>query len=587
MDLTHHTTTAPRRHTKSFTFVTLLATILFLAGCEILEPPTPPEPTSTILTNPTTNLTLPINALPKGQTSRHFEIQVRLPTYETDVVGTYQTFSPPENESGEGAPTEKADESGIVRHEAAPSPWVFVRFSEGESSVMTAAVSRLSTLSGVADVQLVSPGVVGVRAIGNQEGVVDALEQQPGVESAWVQQPLTPQGWSFDDPQAGSQWGLYATGAAIPASAHPNGFEESVTVAVIDSAFDLDHPDMQGAFLPGIDLCPELVDGSCPLGEGSYDRNPGIEPGEVAVYHGTHVAGTIAATANNGEGAAGIAPHARIVPIKIFHKEEGDDTWYGAPLSQAISWAIGEDVPGLPTNEHPADVINLSLGGQGSVSYIQPILTKAYEQGVVIVAAAGNDASDSISRPASGQHVIAAGALGTSRTGGHGYSFYTRSHFSNTSYNTEFGPGVLDVMAPGSWVTGPLPDGQYGGMSGTSVATSHVAAAAAWVLSQNPTATPDDVLDAIQSNAYFDPDTMTTEGYGSGPLRIEGALGYPSPTSPSESTQPITTTYQGTPRTHTLDLLTGESIVTIPKITPTSPDATYDVRIPSPRGTFQ
>ena len=514
---------------------------------------------------------------------------MKLPTYNGEWVATYGSSVSGE-ESLNQASGANGNEATVVRHEAAPSPWVFVRFSEDDSTVTAAAVSRLSVLSGVADVQQVTPGVVGVKAIGESENVVQALEAQPGVESVWAQQPITPQGWAVDDPEAKSQWGFYASGAAIPTAAHPAGFERTVTVAVIDTAFDLDHPDMQAVFLPGIDLCPELVDGGCPYGEGAYDLNPGIEAGEDAVDHGTHVAGIISANTDNGEGTAGIAPHARIVPIKIFHRVEGDglegdDRWYSSSLSRAILWAIGEDVSGLPKNEHPADVINLSLGVEGSVSYVQPTLTKAYEKGVVIVAAAGNEYADSISSPASGEHVIAAGSLAVN--GDSSGKYYERSWYSNTSHNTENGPGVLDVMAPGSYVLAPVAEGKYEHMSGTSMAAPHVAAAAAWVLSQTPNSTPDDVLDAIQTNTYFNPDTMTTEGYGHGLIRIDGALGYPSPTSPSESTQPITTTYQGTSRTHTLDLLTGEGIVTIPKITPVSPDATYDVRIPTPRGAFQ
>ena len=202
-------------------------------------------------------------------------------------------------------------------------------------------------------------------------------------------------------------------------------------------------------------------------------------------WHGTQVAGVIAAAANNGQGVTGIAPGARVQPIRAL-------SWRGGLMSDitsAITWASGGSVGGAPTNATPADVINLSFAVEASCSVaLQSAITGAVERGSVVVAAAGNAGSDvSGFAPANCADVIAVGATG--RDG-------KRAAYSN------YGDGI-DVSAPGGAGTGAggvlstsntgtttAAEPGYRASEGTSIAAAHVAAAAAYLAGGDQGLTP-------------------------------------------------------------------------------------------------
>ena len=176
------------------------------------------------------------------------------------------------------------------------------------------------------------------------------------------------------------------------------------------------------------------------------------------------MAGTIAAVTNNNSGVAGVAPSAKILPVRVLGKCGG----YTSDIVDGIVWASGGTVSGVPANANPAEVINMSLGGGGtcSASY-QNAINTAVSRGSTVVVAAGNSNADTAGFvPASCNNVIAVAS--TTRTG-------ARSSFSN--YGSK-----IDVAAPGSDIastvnsgaTTPTSEG-YTLMSGTSMAAPHVA----------------------------------------------------------------------------------------------------------------
>ena len=263
-------------------------------------------------------------------------------------------------------------------------------------------------------------------------------------------------------------WNINAVNA--PESWNAGYTGEGVVVAVVDTGVDLDHPDLAGSiFVNAGEIAGDGIDND---GNGYVDDVHGYDfaardadPNDIS-GHGTHVAGTIAA-ANNGFGATGIAPGATILPVRVL----GDN---GSGSSNAVAAGIRYAA------DLGADIINLSLGG-GYSRAIDTAIDYARGLGSLIVAAAGNESASVPGFPArfsaSDSNVISVGAHSQSnRIAG----------FSNDVGNS----GSVQIDAPGAGVYSTYVGGRYATLSGTSMASPHVAAVAALALSANPSLDP-------------------------------------------------------------------------------------------------
>jgi serine protease len=339
-------------------------------------------------------------------------------------------------------------------------------------------------------------------------------------EPNWLLWPAT----LPNDPLLADAWQLPLIGA-------PLGWElrdgAGVTVAVIDTGIDLDHPDLQGTFVSvGYDFCDDAV---C----SRRDADPRPVTGDV---HGTHVTGLLAAVGDNGLGGVGVLQGgARILPVKVFSDYPAATT--ADALADAILWAAGLPVSGAPANLHPADILNLSLGtspnvdtGSADFATLREAVEAAQAAGALLVAAAGNGGLDDVGYPAAFPGVISVGAV---------RSDLTRPCYANASRD----PAVQarHLVAPGGTraaacpgeadelLLSTLPGGGHGLLAGTSQAAPQVSGAAALVWASQSGATAASVRAALLASAYFDPESMVRSDVGSGLLRLDAALGFPGP----------------------------------------------------------
>ncbi|MER6997946.1 S8 family serine peptidase [Streptomyces sp. NPDC000410] len=336
-----------------------------------------------------------------------------------------------------------------------------------------------------------------------------------------------------NDTEYTKQWDLFeATGGMNVPGAWDKTTGSGVTVAVIDTGYAA-HTDLAGNVVSGYDFISTSADARDGNGrdadakdEGDWNATDGeCGPGSTAgdsSWHGTHVAGTIAATTHNSKGVAGIAYGAKIQPVRVLGKCGGSS----ADIADAITWASGGSVPGVPANATPAKVINLSLGGASSTcpSVYQNAINGAVSRGTTVVVAAGNsNANASGFTPANCANII--NVASSSREG-------------NRSFYSNYG-SIVDVAAPGGetrrgtdtpgTVTTPengilstLNSGatvqsaeNYQPYQGTSMAAPHIAGLAALLESAKPALTPAEIESAIKTNARPLPGTCSG-GCGAG-----------------------------------------------------------------------
>lgn len=309
---------------------------------------------------------------------------------------------------------------------------------------------------------------------------------------------LTPEVYNNNDDLRSYQWGLDAVDAS-EAWRYARG--DGIIIGVIDSGVDGGHPDLQGQvinkwydawntkWVSGLDSSwnPQETDPSRYRGDGA---------------HGTHVAGIIAAK-DDGKGIVGLAPHSRILSVRIFSPDSNRNSW-----GYVGDFGVAKGI--VAAVDYGANVLSNSWGGKGYSATLKSAIDYALTHRVVFVAAMMNTSKDEVEYPAAYPGVIAVGA--------------TTPHNERADFSTT--GGWISVGAPGEGILSCLPrwweqDGTgnellYDYWEGTSMATPFVSALAALVLEEHPTATPYQVKKIIEDTATdiespgFDRDT----GYG-------------------------------------------------------------------------
>ncbi|AIY04181.1 serine protease [Planococcus sp. PAMC 21323] len=220
-------------------------------------------------------------------------------------------------------------------------------------------------------------------------------------------------------------------------------------IAILDTGCQPDHPDLDGQIIDGKNFTPDYNGDTT-----NFDDNNG---------HGTHVAGTVAASYRESGGIAGVAPEAQLLVLKVLSGEGGGE-YQG--IIDGIQFAIDWRGP----NDERVHVISMSLGGPEDVKELHAVVKRAVDAGIPVVCAAGNEGDDKYDTneyayPGAYGEVIQVGAADFNRK---------IANFSNT--NDE-----IDLVAPGVDIYSTFPGGKYASLSGTSMATPHVSGALALI----------------------------------------------------------------------------------------------------------
>ena len=288
---------------------------------------------------------------------------------------------------------------------------------------------------------------------------------------------IAPPAHAAADPLLAQQWGLFAIGADHVWTTTTG---QGVIVAVVDSGSG-PHPDLAENLLPGRSII------------GTVESQDGKDID--ASGHGTHVAGIIAAVANNGIGGSGVAPNAKILPIQVLDQAGQGDA---RDVAAGVRFAA----------DNGARVINLSLGGATESSSLTQAITYANDKGVLVVAAAGNGgAADKPKWPASLDLTLAVTAVDQANNA---TSFDQRGDY-------------IDLSAPGANIVSTA-KGDYVTLSGTSMAAGFVAGAAALLFAAEPRVTNAQVRDILLRTATDIGEPGRDVTFGAGLINMVAAL---------------------------------------------------------------
>lgn len=369
------------------------------------------------------------------------------------------------------------------------------------------------------------------------EALADTVERSSVIRSATPDYRVQADIVAPNDPSFSSLWGVWNTdtpqgGYSVRAPiAWPTAIGTGAVVAVLDTGITA-HPDLDAQVLPGYDFVSDIPTANDGDGRDANPADPGdwvtVSESNTATFagctpensswHGTHVAGTVAAIRDNSIGVVGVAPGAKILPVRVLGKCGGDSS----DIIAAIEWASGGSVSGVPANPNPADVINMFLGGGAACfTAIQNAITNAVNRGTTVVVSAGNS-NTAPKFPADCNNVISVAA--SAKTGAKAYY---------SSYGS-----VVDVTAPGgdynvdSMILSTLNSGTqgpgsptYGAYQGTSMAAPHVAGLAAMLMGAVPTITPAQVETQIKGTVQpFASPSFCGGGCGTGYVDAGAAI---------------------------------------------------------------
>jgi serine protease len=313
--------------------------------------------------------------------------------------------------------------------------------------------------------------------------------------------------WHYFDPTGGinlpAAWDL-ATGAGV-------------RVAVLDTGYR-PHPDLVAGLIGGYDFISNTTMSQDADGRDSDPLDPGDWQNALdcfsapwaqgSTWHGTHVAGTIAARTNNSLGVAGVAFGAQVVPVRVLGRCGGQVS----DIADGIVWASGGSVPGVPANPYPAKVLNLSIGARTAgacESTYQNAINSANSRGSVVVISAGN--SNDIANYSPGNCAGVVTVAATNSSGG-------KAGYSNAG-------SAVEIAAPGgeapnsilsthnNGATTPFQD-TYQVMNGTSMAAPHVAGVVALMWSKLPGLTSSQLKNTLYATARSFPVACPGCGFG-------------------------------------------------------------------------
>ena len=498
-----------------------------------------------------------------------------------------------------------------------PTDRVIVRYRDADkinaagpgSAAMQARLDRVAAVAGtpVSFVRTMHDGTHVLRLfqrlpIAQVEAIAERIEAQPDVEFAqpdYIDRiaavPADPCYASSGSGacSGGFQWDLFeaAGGINMPPAWNVTTGVSNLFVAVVDTGALFNHPDLANRLIGGYDMI--ISSGFVSSNDGDNRDADASDPGDwnsagqcgtgsaaaSSSWHGSHVAGTIGARANNGAGVAGINWVSRIVPVRALGRCGG----FSSDIADGIVWASGSAVPGVPANPNPARVINLSLGGTRSSqtcdAVYQSAINTALANNTVLAVSAGNgNQSASFNTPGNCAGVITVAATG--RTGG-------RASYSNFGSLVEIAApggdfalaapndlGILSTISSSATSPGALVYSQY---YGTSMAAPHVTGVVSLMLSVRPALTPAQVLSKIQTSARAFPvgtgTDCTTLICGAGILdagaAVAAAAGIASTTTLGASPNPVsvganvtfTATVTGSGPTGTVRFVDGYAVI--------------------------
>ena len=371
----------------------------------------------------------------------------------------------------------------------------------GSKAQQSEAFKKLGLESEVMDNPGADPNIVKLQLKYDTIQVIKALRARSDIKTAdpnYILKTMTvpndehyPLQWHYPLINLPQAWDI-TTGT--PASG-------DVIVAVVDTGVFMGHSDLTGNLLStGYDF---ISNSSSSLDGDGIDPDPD-DPGDSQTpgsssFHGTHVAGTIAASSNNTIGVSAVSWGAKILPIRVLGK--GGGTSYD--VLQGVRYAAGLSNDSGIILAQPADIINLSLGGGGFSQTAQDTFTEARNAGLIVIAAAGNENSSTLSYPASYDGVISVSAVDMQKNRAPYSNFGTAVDVAAPGGDTSvddngdgYADGVLSTLVDDS--QGPRKDA-YVFYQGTSMATPHMAGVVALMKAIYPGLTPDELDSALTS----------------------------------------------------------------------------------------
>ncbi|HBN09645.1 MAG TPA: hypothetical protein DD435_13675 [Cyanobacteria bacterium UBA8530] len=308
------------------------------------------------------------------------------------------------------------------------------------------------------DLKGINAVTVAVPAGISPEGLLAKVSKDPVVSAGELDRIVLLDNLTVDDPERGQQYNL---DRVVAEKAWEVSMGEEIKIAIVDTGVDQNHPDLAGKLLPGQNILDSAL----------YPKDD--------VGHGTHVAGIAAAATNNRLGIAGMAPNAKIIPVKVIDRARGS----ASSFARGIIWAA----------DHGADVMNMSFGTYEPSVVLQKAVAYAIEKNVVLVSTMGNDDEERKRYPAAYPGVIAVGSIDRQDQ---------KSSFSNYGdWITITAPGTKIYSTAPTYPTSLVSSNGYAFLSGTSMAAPLVTGIVALVRSQKKGATPAQVKEILQKSA--------------------------------------------------------------------------------------